>query len=90
MTKAELVNQVAISTGYTRKETLEIIEAAVAELKATVAAGEGVFLRGFGTFGTKTRKQKIARNIKANASIVVPEHKIPAFKPAKEFAAAVK
>lgn len=90
MTKAELVNQVAMNTGYSRRETLEIIEAAVAELKNTVASGEGVFIRGFGTFATKTRKQKVARNIKANASIIVPEHNIPSFKPAREFAAAVK
>lgn len=50
-----------------------------------VAAGESLFLRGFGTLTHKVRKQKVARIITKQQSIIVPEHKIAAFKPAKEF-----
>jgi DNA-binding protein HU-beta len=59
-------------------------------IKGTVAAGETVYLRGFGSFGTKVRKKKIARNITKKESIVVPEHKIPVFKPSDAFAEIVK
>jgi DNA-binding protein HU-beta len=31
------------------------------------------------------RAEKVGRNIKAGTRIVIPEHKIPAFKPAKSF-----
>jgi len=47
--------------------------------------GEEVFLRGFGSFIIKERKEKTARNISKGTSIRIPAHNIPAFKPAKTF-----
>jgi len=85
MTKAELVNAIAISTGYDKTTISNIVEAGMAKIKETVTAGDSVYLRGFGSFTAKTRKAKIARNISKNISIEVPEHKIPYFKPADEF-----
>ena len=90
MTKAELVNEIAIQTGYDKTTIMNVVEAAMNNIKSTVAAGDSVYLRGFGSFGTKVRKQKIARNITKKESIVVPEHKIPAFKPSDAFAEIVK
>jgi len=90
MTKAELVIEIANATGYSRRQVLEIIEAGMDIVKKQVASDENVYLRGFGTFGHKVRKEKVARIITKQQSIVVPEHKIPAFKPAKEFVKRVK
>ena len=90
MTKAELVNTIAIQTGYDRNTIMTIVEAMMMNVKKTVCAGEDVYLRGFGSFITKVRAQKVARNITKEVSIIVPEHKIPAFKPAREFMDAVK
>ncbi|MBR4520741.1 MAG: HU family DNA-binding protein [Paludibacteraceae bacterium] len=90
MTKAELVNQVAAETGYDKATILNVLEAAMSEIKKNVASGENVYLRGFGSFISRVRAEKVARNITKNTSIVVPEHKIPAFKPAREFAAQVR
>lgn len=85
MTKADLVRQVARETGYDKATILNVLEAAMEGIKKNVAAGENVYVRGFGSFITKVRAEKVARNITKNTSIVVPEHKIPAFKPAHEF-----
>lgn len=85
MTKAELVNEIAIQTGYDRVSINNIVEAAMYNVMKSVAADEGVYLRGFGTFTTKVRKQKYARNITRNTTVLVPEHKIPFFKPAPDF-----
>ena len=90
MTKAELVNQIALETGYDKTTILNVIERAMVDIKASVAAGENVYLRGFGSFITKVRAEKVARNITRNTSMVVPEHKIPAFKPGREFSAEVR
>jgi DNA-binding protein HU-beta len=49
-----------------------------------------VYLRGFGSFIVKKRAEKKGRNITKNKTIVIPEHYIPAFKPAKTFAEKVK
>ncbi len=85
MTKADLINEMAVSTGYDKKTVSVIVEAFMENVKNNVANGENVYLRGFGGFMTKTRKAKVARNISKQTSVFVPEHKIPYFKPAKEF-----
>ena len=90
MTKLEFVREIADATGYSHRVISEILEAGMKVCKEKVGEGENVSLRGFGTFGHKVRKQKVARIITKQQSIVVPEHKIPAFKPAKEFFATVK
>ena len=59
-------------------------------VKDSLADGENVYLRGFGSFIVKTRSQKTARNISKNQTIIIPEHQIPAFKPAKVFMEQVK
>ena len=90
MTKAELVNEIAIATGYDKTSIGMIVESYMDIIKKNVSNGENVYLRGFGSFISKTRKAKIARNISRSTSIRVPEHQIAAFKPAAEFAKAMR
>jgi DNA-binding protein HU-beta len=90
MTKAELISEIAISTGYDKRSISVIVESLMDNVKKKVIAGENVYLRGFGSFITKKRAEKIARNINRSTSIKVPAHRIPAFKAAKEFAQAVR
>ena len=86
MTKAELINEIAISTGFDKTTVSAIVESVMVNVKKSLCNGENVYLRGFGSFISKTRKAKVARNISTSTSIQVPEHKIAAFKPAAEFA----
>ena len=90
MTKADIVNEVAKATGVEKVEALAVIESFMDVVKGSLASGEAVYLRGFGSFIIKRRAQKAARNITKNVTITIPAHDIPAFKPAKTFMAAVK
>ena len=90
MTKAEVVNEIAKKTGAEKAEILNTIEAFIETVKEALAEEENVYLRGFGSFIVKKRAQKTARNISKNTTIIIPEHNIPAFKPAKTFTIAVK
>ncbi|MFG6386141.1 MAG: integration host factor subunit beta [Muribaculaceae bacterium] len=90
MTKAEIVNEIAKSTGIDKPAVLETIEKFMQVVKESLAEGENVYLRGFGSFIIKVRSEKTARNISKNTTIVIPEHRIPAFKPAKVFMEDVK
>jgi len=85
MTKAELVGEVALKTGVSRVEILNILEATMETIQEQMAEGENVYLRGFGSFVLKTRAQKVARNILKNTSLIVPEHQLPSFKPCDDF-----
>ncbi len=85
MTKSEIVSAISAKTGLDRKDVLNIVEAFMVTVKDSMAGGEEVFLRGFGSFIIKQRAEKTARDISKNTTIIVPAHNIPAFKPAKEF-----
>lgn len=90
MTKAEIVSEIASKTGIDKREVLMVVESLMDTIKTTMTNGEEVFLRGFGSFIIKRRAEKTARNISKNATMIVPAHNIPAFKPAKEFQEKVK
>ena len=83
MTKAEIANEIAKSTGIDKSAVVTVIEQFMTVVKDSLAHGENVDLRGFGSFIIKTRAEKTARNISKNTTIIIPAHNIPAFKPAK-------
>lgn len=85
MTKAELANEIAKTTGIERADVVTIIESFMMAVKDSLAHGENVYLRGFGSFIVKQRAEKTARNISKNTTLIVPAHNIPAFKPAPTF-----
>lgn len=85
MTKADIVNQISKNTGVEKVQVQAIAEAFMDSIKKSLSNKEPVYLRGFGSFIVKTRAKKVARNISKNTTIVIPEHDIPAFKPAKSF-----
>lgn len=90
MTKAEIVNEVAKSTGIEKVQVQSVIEEFTKVVKDSIIAGQPVYLRGFGSFIIKHRAQKAARNITKQTTMTIPAHDIPAFKPSKSFVAAVK
>lgn len=90
MTKAEIVNKIASNTGIEKSQVQAVVQAFMTSVKESLAQGEPVYLRGFGSFIVKRRAQKTARNITANTTMVIPAHNVPAFKPSKSFVAEIK
>jgi DNA-binding protein HU-beta len=90
MTKADIVREIAKSTGIDKQTVLTSVESFMELVKDSLSQGENVYLRGFGSFVVKKRAQKTARNISKNTTIIIPEHNIPSFKPAKTFQDKVK
>ena len=82
MRKADLINKISDKTGIPKVDVLVTLETMFKEIKSTLASGENLYIRGFGSF--------IGRNIKKNIAVAIPEHFIPAFKPAKEFVQEIK
>lgn len=90
MTKADIISEIAKSTGVDKTTVATVIEGFMESVKGSMASGENVYLRGFGTFLIKRRAEKVARNISKNTTITIPAHNIPAFKPAKDFQKSIK
>ena len=85
MTKQELIKQIARETGVKATTVSAVMEGFMEEVRAAQIRKENVFLRGFGTFLIKHRREKTARNITKNTTVKIPAHDIPAFKPSPEF-----
>ena len=90
MRKADLISKISDKTGIPKVDVLVTLETMFKEIKSTLANGENLYIRGFGSFIIKKRAAKIGRNIKKNIAVSIPEHFIPAFKPAKEFVQDIK
>ena len=90
MTKADIVNEISKNTGIEKVTVQKTVEAFMETVKGSLAKNKNVYLRGFGSFVVKKRAEKTARNISKNTTIIIPEHVIPSFKPAKTFVNKVK
>lgn len=90
MTKADIIAEISTKTGIEKVDVQETVEAFFKVIKNNMIAGENVYVRGFGSFVVKKRAQKTARNISKNTAIIIPEHFVPSFKPAKVFVDKVK
>ncbi len=90
MTKADIVAEIADKTGIEKVAVQTAVEAFMNSIKVSLKKGDNVYLRGFGSFIVKKRAQKTGRNISKNTTIIIPEHNVPAFKPAKTFVEVVK
>jgi len=90
VTKADVINQISEKTGIDRSDVTTTVETLFAVVKDSMAEGENIYVRGFGSFVNKKRAKKIARNISKNTAIVIDEHYVPSFKPSKMFVEQVK
>jgi DNA-binding protein HU-beta len=90
VTKSDIINQIADKTGIDKSDVTASVEAFFSIVKANMSNGHNIYVRGFGSFVNKKRKKKIARNISRNTAIIIDEHYIPSFKPAKIFINKIK
>ena len=90
MTKAEVITKISEKTGIQKDDVTQAVEAFFKVVKDSMADGENIYVRGFGSFIVKKRAQKTGRNISKNTTIIIPEHFVPAFKPAKVFVDKIK
>ncbi len=90
MTKAEVIATIAEKTGIDKSDVSTTVEAFFDVVKNSMSEGNNVYVRGFGSFVNKKRAKKVARNISKNTAIIIDEHFIPSFKPAKVFVEQIK
>ncbi len=90
MTKADVIAEISEKTGIDKADVTQSLETFFSVVKDSLAGGEPIYVRGFGSFINKKRARKVARNISKNTAMVIDEHFIPSFKPAKVFVEQVK
>jgi len=90
VTKADVINEISEKTGIDKLDVQASVEAFFSVVKTSMADGNNIYVRGFGSFVNKKRAKKIARNISKNTAIVIEEHYVPSFKPSKIFIDKIK
>lgn len=90
MTKADIISEVTQKTGLDKTEVTTTIEAFFSVVKNSMADGNDIFIRGFGSFVNQKKAKKTARNISKNTAIIIDEHYAPKFKPSPEFVDKIK
>ncbi|WP_373515548.1 HU family DNA-binding protein [Persicitalea sp.] len=90
VTKADVIAQISDKTGVDKADVQQTLETFFTVVKDSLADGENLYVRGFGSFINKKRARKVARNISKGESMIIDEHFVPSFKPAKVFVEQVK
>ena len=90
MTKADLISEITEKTGVEKIAVQATVESLMTSIIDAMESGENVYLRGFGSFVIKKIAEKTGRDISKNTTIIIPEHFVPTFKPAKTFVEGVK
>jgi integration host factor subunit beta len=83
MTKAEIVERVAMQTQLPTQQAAAIVEIFVRCIMDALRTGDKVELRGFGSFRCRHRRPRTGRNPKTGVAVQVPAQRIPYFKASK-------
>lgn len=89
MTKADLVENVYLRTGFSKKESADIVETVFDLMKSTLEAGEKIKIAGFGNFLVKEKASRRGRNPQTGDEITISARRILTFKPSQVLKAAI-
>ena len=79
LTKNDIVTRVH-ELGFTKKKSVEIIEALLEIIKSTLEKNEDVLVSGFGKFCVKQKKRRRGRNPATGDDLILKERKVVTFK----------
>lgn len=81
MTKADIVERVAEKTGFSKKDSIELVELVFETMKSTLESGENLKISGFGNFNIKLKNDRRGRNPQTGEQITIEARRIITFKP---------
>lgn len=85
MTKSELVEVIASKQSQLSGKDVELaVKTMIDHMSQSLAEGERIEIRGFGSFSLHYRAPRVGRNPKTGESVNLPEKYVPHFKPGKD------
>ena len=90
MTKADIVKQIADSTGLTKTDVSMVVESVLDVLKDALERGDRIEIRKFGVFKVVERAPRKARNPRTGEEVPLPKRRAPVFVPSKHLRARIK
>ena len=83
MTKADIVDQIANKTGFTKPESFDLVESVISIIKETLADGETLKISGFGNFVVTEKNDRRGRNPQTGEEITFEARRVLTFKPSQ-------
>ena len=80
LTKSDLIDSVSSESGFTRKQSTDIVETIISTMKDTLATGEDVLISGFGKLCVKQKAERKGRNPATSEDLMLPARKVVTFK----------
>ena len=80
LTKADIIKEIRIKNGFTRKQSTETVEAVLEIIKSTLASGEDVLISGFGKFYIREKKERRGRNPATGEDMMLQRRRVVTFK----------
>jgi len=85
MTKSELIERLAArQTQLSLKDVELVVKSLLEHMAQSLAQGERIEIRGFGSFSLHYRAPRVGRNPKTGQSVDLDGKYVPHFKPGKE------
>ena len=84
VTKSELIERVSARTGMTKGRAEMVVSTIFDSMTDALVEGDGIEIRGFGSFTVRTYKSYEGRNPRTGAVVHVPPKKLPFFKVGKD------
>lgn len=89
MTKADVVEAVSNSCGFSKKESIDLVENVFSLIKGCLERGEDLKISGFGKFEVKQKNPRRGRNPQTGEALEISARKVLSFKPSQLLRAAV-
>ncbi len=80
VTRADLTEAVFQEVGLSRNESAQLVDSVLEQISSTLARGESVKIRSFGTFSVRDKAQRIGRNPKTGEEVPIPPRRVLVFR----------
>ncbi|MGC1269026.1 MAG: integration host factor subunit alpha [Croceibacterium sp.] len=80
LTRADLAETINRRMGFSRAESLDMVEEILAKMCTAMADGENVKISGFGSFVLRDKSERLGRNPKTGVEVPITPRRVLTFR----------
>ena len=80
LTRADLAETINRKMGFSRAESLALVEAVLAKMCEAMSEGENVKISGFGSFILRDKRERVGRNPKTGIEVPITPRRVMTFR----------
>ncbi len=80
LTRADLAESINRRMGFSRTESLELVESILKHMCEAMSKGENVKISGFGSFVLRDKSERIGRNPKTGVEVPITKRRVMTFR----------